>query len=201
LSEPSTCPLEWHPPPWKQGADRPGRCGSDTVDSAARRKRCDGQMLAGFLAGAHPGRAEDSHHEGRAEETRAGQPELPECRHGCRPVCAFFSVQHFALLPHTPLEAQLRHDPPVRLVLVKNGTAVRAKAGNARFCGRRAPTPPSPVAPPPTASASRNRSVVHKSHPASASASASHLAQPLGSVKVAIITDEAGDEARKVKPY
>jgi len=102
---------------------------------------------------------------------------------------------------HTPLEAQLRHDPPVRLVLVKNGTAVRAKAGNARFCGRRAPTPPSPVAPPPTASASRNRSVVHKSHPASASASASHLAQPLGSVKVAIITDEAGDEARKVKPY
>ena len=41
-------------------------------------------------------------------------------------VCAFFSVQYFALLPHTPLEAQLRHNPPSQLVLV-NGTAVERK--------------------------------------------------------------------------
>ena len=41
-------------------------------------------------------------------------------------VCALFSVQYFALLPHTPLEAQLRHNPPSQLVLV-NGTAVERK--------------------------------------------------------------------------
>ena len=82
-------------------------------------------------------------------------------------ICAFFSVQYFQLLPHTPLEAQLRQDPPARLVLV-NGTAVRAKAGKARSwssCSK----------PPASASTSRNRWVVHKRrpHPASASASAS----------------------------
>jgi hypothetical protein len=45
--------------------------------------------------------------------------------------CALFVVQHFALLMGTPLESQVRRDPPARLVLV-NGTAVSSKAGNAR---------------------------------------------------------------------
>ena len=95
-------------------------------------------------------------------------------------VCAVFSVQHFRLLPHTPLEAQLRHNPPARLVLV-NGTAVRAKAGNARSWSSCSKPPASASASRRNHSvvhkqhsASRNHSVVHKRHPASASASRNH---------------------------
>ena len=78
-------------------------------------------------------------------------------------VCALFFVQRFALLPGTPLEAQLRRDPPARLVRV-NGTVVREKAGSASAWSSCAG--PSP-------SASRNHAAVQKRPPhAAASAPA-----------------------------
>ena len=85
-------------------------------------------------------------------------------------VCALFFVQRFALLPGTPLEAQLRRDPPARLVRV-NGTVVREKAGSDSAGRRRravalrlAPTPPQKRPPHAAASApaSRNHTAVHK---------------------------------------
>ena len=84
-------------------------------------------------------------------------------------VCALFFVQRFALLPGTPLEAQLRRDPPARLVRV-NGTVVSAKAGSASAWSSCAG--PSP-------SASRNHAAVQKRPPhaaASAPASRNHTA-------------------------
>ena len=115
-------------------------------------------------------------------------------------VCAFFSVQRFGLLPHTPLEAQLRHDPSARLVLV-NGTAVRAKAGNARSWS-------SCSNPSKSATASRNRSVVNKSHPASASASASasrnrsvvHKSHP-ASASASAVASRNHSVAQKRRPH
>ena len=86
---------------------------------------------------------------------------------GNQDLCAFFSVQYFALLPHTPLEAQLRHNPPSRLVLV-NGTAVSVKADNARAwssCSIKPKPKPKPkpklkLKLPVSASASRENSTV-----------------------------------------
>ena len=80
---------------------------------------------------------------------------------GKRPgTCALFVVQNFALLMDTPLEAQLRRDPPALLVFV-NGTAVRAKSRKAKgwwSCGKTVKKLPASAS-----DSSRNHStVVHK---------------------------------------